>query len=54
MPTEQIAEISISVPVAMYRALRNDATAKSITRGDLLLADPRGLDDFLSSDLLQE
>lgn len=54
MRTERIAEISISVPVAMYRALRNDATAKLITRGDRLLADPRGLDYFLSPDLLQE
>lgn len=44
----------LSVAVAAYRALRNDAAAKPIMRVDLLLTDSRGFDDFLSSDLLQE
>lgn len=41
-------------PIRGMTSKRNDATVKPITRGDLLLTDPRGFDDFLSSDLLQE
>jgi hypothetical protein len=51
---DECGEISTSIAVAKYQVFRNATRATPTAWRDPLLADPRGLYDFLSSNLLQK